>query len=403
LEERPIYRAGGEYGLRVTGSEDLVVQVIGPFEVGEIEEVEAGEYSTTLGFYQAGMADVLVVATDGCRMEMDHLRVEVAPPRVVKLAAGVAHTCALRVDGQVACWGSDELIRMILEDSFGEEPDPGWEAQGDPLAVPDGELFVDLFAGAVSNCGVRADGTLRCWGATLNNEPFPAPRAHLTTMSLGFGGSCGVTVDGQGYCWDVEGEIFFTPEDVVGAPTDREFRQIWDTTFWGRRMVVHFDDDEAFRVPWPDSTSNMVPILEGANFASAAATIFSFCGISSDGHMLCEFASIEGSDEVLLDFHDPTPGAVDIAAGMALGCALYDTGQIRCVGDLMLFQDGFSEELGVDTENLEFSLDVPPGSYVNVTVGYLHSCAVTTEEVVKCWGIFPFEGSMLEPITAPIQ
>src|SRR5881628_194597 len=79
---------------------------------------------------------------------------EAAPPDLcgyVELSTGEAHTCALRPDGMIACWGFN---------AFGE-------------ATPPEGTFLQISTGWDYNCGLRRDGTLACWG--VNDSPRITP------------------------------------------------------------------------------------------------------------------------------------------------------------------------------------------------------------------------------------
>lgn len=61
-----------------------------------------------------------------------------------KLSGHAAHTCALRADATIACWGDDSL---------------------DQADAPSG-TFTDIVAGDDHSCAVADDGTVACWGMT---------------------------------------------------------------------------------------------------------------------------------------------------------------------------------------------------------------------------------------------
>ncbi|WP_419553561.1 hypothetical protein [Candidatus Poriferisodalis sp.] len=61
----------------------------------------------------------------------------------VAVSAGYSHSCGLRVDEKVICWGSNH---------FGQAD------------VPSG-LFTAVSAGGAHSCAVRIDMTLACWGS----------------------------------------------------------------------------------------------------------------------------------------------------------------------------------------------------------------------------------------------
>ena len=58
------------------------------------------------------------------------------------VAAGGFHTCALRADGTIACWGSND------------------EAQ---VEAPAG-VYVAVSAGGFHSCALGADNAIICWG-----------------------------------------------------------------------------------------------------------------------------------------------------------------------------------------------------------------------------------------------
>ena len=77
---------------------------------------------------------------------------------VTKVVVGDDHSCALRSDGQVACWGSGKFS------SHGQNV---WQDFSTPQLVADLSGVIDISAGAQGSCAVLADNSVRCWG--LNN------------------------------------------------------------------------------------------------------------------------------------------------------------------------------------------------------------------------------------------
>lgn len=94
-----------------------------------------------------------------------------APPPAgtfTQVAAGNSHSCGLKSDGEVACWGSN---------SVGEAtPPPARDLQTGSGKIPAPRVFTQISAGGSHNCGVRSDGTVACWGFNgygQSNAPLP--------------------------------------------------------------------------------------------------------------------------------------------------------------------------------------------------------------------------------------
>ena len=86
-------------------------------------------------------------------------------PHVADVATGGNHTCALRDDGTVACWGYNK---------YGQLGDGTTTDRATPVAVAGLSGVIRLVAGYTQTCAVVADGTLMCWGAFPYNDPPPA-------------------------------------------------------------------------------------------------------------------------------------------------------------------------------------------------------------------------------------
>ena len=85
---------------------------------------------------------------------------QATPPegeRFATVSSGANHTCALRADGAAVCWGAALGDKYT---SYGYTTVVGW-GQSEP---PEGERFSSISSGASHTCGLRLDGTVLCWG-----------------------------------------------------------------------------------------------------------------------------------------------------------------------------------------------------------------------------------------------
>jgi|JI10StandDraft_1071094.scaffolds.fasta_scaffold45567_4 alpha-tubulin suppressor-like RCC1 family protein len=126
-----------------------------------------------------------------------------------RLAAGGAHACALLGDGAVRCWGNDLAYQL---------GDPSQSNRPTPVALAGLAGARDLALGRDTTCGLFADGTARCLGANgsgqlgrgsassggVRAELMAAPVAGLTNiqaLALGEDHACAYTADGATRCW----------------------------------------------------------------------------------------------------------------------------------------------------------------------------------------------------------
>lgn len=128
----------------------------------------------------------------------------------VALTAGAYHTCALRADGGVLCWGAN---------GFGRFGDGTTLDKTSALAVAGITNVVALSAGLDHTCALKADGTVACWGdnpygqigdgtsstaASRNNRTSPVAVLNLAgvaAISAGAYHTCALKTDGSAACW----------------------------------------------------------------------------------------------------------------------------------------------------------------------------------------------------------
>jgi alpha-tubulin suppressor-like RCC1 family protein len=131
--------------------------------------------------------------------------------RLTALAAGGGHTCALRDGGSIYCWGRNAEHQVGATTS---ETCPGGVACATrPVAVPLEGRFVFLATGSLHACAVRDDGVVYCWGSNQDGQlgdglgiahSAPTPVAfdqRVTQVAAGDAHTCALTAAGEVYCW----------------------------------------------------------------------------------------------------------------------------------------------------------------------------------------------------------
>jgi alpha-tubulin suppressor-like RCC1 family protein len=126
---------------------------------------------------------------------------------VVSIAAGQFHTCAVRANGTMACWGDG------FDGQLGTGIAGGSYATSVPVNVPGVNNAVEVTAGFGHTCIRRSNNTASCWGAnnngqlgdgTSSQDPVPSPvnvqLSNVTSIRAGFGFTCAIA-GGQPSCW----------------------------------------------------------------------------------------------------------------------------------------------------------------------------------------------------------
>ena len=190
---------------------------------------------------------------------------------LASVSAGGYHTCGVRPDRSVECWGSDISI-------YGS-------GQSSP---PDGS-FASVSAGGEHTCGVRTDGSVECWGA--NESPYGSGQASppgdsLASFSIGGDITCGFSLDHYDY-FECKEESGVSPD---GRSTPPVGPFVWVSA--GGYLTCGLRTDGSVECWGDDGTFATNSGLEyvnqpGGSFISVSAGGFHACGLRIDGSVEC--------------------------------------------------------------------------------------------------------------------
>jgi alpha-tubulin suppressor-like RCC1 family protein len=326
------------------------------------------------------------------------------PFKATAIAAFDYHSfCAILADtgadnSSLKCWGSNDYCELGLgTHDNGHGSMPGTMGNGLPwvdlgtTAAGTARKAVALGGGYQSTCVIGDDGAVNCWGqdgsgqlgdgqtgtersclpgeiGDANRLPLPAAAAAVAMRGESDGGgahACALLVSGAVSCWGENGFGQLGTGDTTALPS-----------------------------PSP-------PLVFPDGFVTAKLVLGNdhTCAVAVDRRVECW-----GSDQLgqlgptaVGDVHAPGMdlrlrgrAVVALAAGADHTCALLDGGALKCwgrndagqlgLGDLVNRGDG-AGEMG---DNLpEVSLGGPT---IAVAAGAAHTCAVTGDGAVRCWG-----------------
>ena len=270
-------------------------------------------------------------------------------PRYIAVSAGGLHTCAIRTNGAIECWG--------------------WNGYGQSTA-PAGS-FTAVSAGSRHTCGLRESGAIECWGSNdslyVGNVGLSNPPAgRYTTISAGFDLNCAIRDTGEVKCWG-NNEV-----GQLDAPSDR-----YSAVSAGNQNACGLLTSGKIQC-WGNRLDNQ-PYGPVGRFTAVSTGPFSHsCGLRESGEIECW-----GNNEVgQLDA--PSDRYTAVSAGSSHTCGLRESGAIECWGG------NTSPRWNPTTEEVERfyagQTNALPGSYSAVSAGSYHTCAIRTTGEIACWG-----------------
>ncbi|HNN47369.1 MAG TPA: hypothetical protein PKM12_00285 [Marmoricola sp.] len=129
------------------------------------------------------------------------------------VATGMNHTCAIKTDSTIWCWGWNDLGML------------GVGAEGDiaiPMQVGSETDWVSISTGWYHTCAIKGDNSLWCWGlnggtgrlgiGTTESKSAPTRvgvNNDWVSVSVGYEDSCALKSDHTAWCWgwNARGEV----------------------------------------------------------------------------------------------------------------------------------------------------------------------------------------------------
>jgi alpha-tubulin suppressor-like RCC1 family protein len=368
-------------------------------------------------------ADVLVTPASSAPAVPDEATTSSGPAeagatnwRVV--SAGDEHTCGIQTTGRLYCWGNNNYGQLGRGT---QAPDHAFYAT--PVeAQPGANNWTSVSAGDEHTCGLRANGRIYCWGLNVFGElgdgtyetrlvPTLVAGGHTdwVSVSAGYDHTCGRRSNGRIYCW---GDDDFGQLGDGAGETDRQVPRL---VAGGIRNWVSVDTGQgltcarrANRTAWcwgddgygavgdgPGSTSRFVPRLVAGgitNWTRLAVGQYHVCGRRASGRLLCwgndVFGQL-GNGGPDSDRFSPTAvsGGVSnwttVDAGEGHTCAGRSNGWIWCWGQGDSGQRGDGTVASESTPGLAV---FGAGTWTTLSTGEDHTCAIKPSKRLFCWG-----------------
>ncbi|WP_413577125.1 Ig-like domain-containing protein [Bdellovibrio sp. HCB290] len=338
-------------------------------------------------------------------------------------SSGQAHTCSLDSTGIVSCWGAN---------GFGYLGDNSTTNRISPTPVNGGATYTDISVGANTACAIVDNGTVNCWGSNSNNSAnitfgwllgngnnlltatnlIPTPISDSSTYSKIANGenTCGVTTNGRVKCWGEVDYLGLGDDSGISrwAPSEADVGQKYKTVSmggfgcgittsdqlkcWGKNVDdsgVYWsigDDSKLYR-PSP------VMLDRGQEYSKVSVGRNHACAITTDQTLKCWGMNTSGQigsgtsgltwDKVTPYIVDGSNRYIDVTAGNYHTCAITINNDLKCWGNSGFGQVG----VGYTTTAVATPTVISSGTkYISVKAGASHTCALTQGNDMYCWG-----------------
>ncbi|MBI5529160.1 MAG: RCC1 repeat-containing protein [Deltaproteobacteria bacterium] len=332
---------------------------------------------------------------------------------VKAVSAGYKHTCAVTSAGGVKCWGENEYGQL------GDGTSVGKSTPVDVLGLT--SVVKAVTAGGDHTCALTDEGGVKCWGAndrgqlgngtTTYRESTPVDVFGLTSgamaVTAGSSHTCAVTSAGGVKCWgmNVYGGLGdgtqvdkSTPVDVLGltsgamaasagggctcAVTNGGGVKCWGYNYYGQLGDGTYDDKS--------TPVDVLGLTSGVMAATACGN--HTCAVTNGGGVKCWGENTTGQlgigtatyqESTPVDVLGLTSGAMAVTACEGHTCAVTNEGGVKCWGINLDGQlgDGTTRDRSTPVDVLQLTSGV-----MAATAGGDYTCAVTTSGGINCWG-----------------
>ena len=291
--------------------------------------------------------------------------------------------CVSLTDQSLRCWG------LNTHGEMGDGTSGSTVYSPTNVSIPQSKTVASLSSSSLSEtmCAVMGDGSLYCWGendygqmgigtkctygsyingcngreGVSNPSPVQLPSGRTATaVSLGEGHACAIMDDGSVWCWGNNEE--------------------------GQLGVGNTSNSGSWRY-----SPNQVLTPTGVTASAITAGLKHSCLVATDGRVFCWGFGDAGrlgigsqNSQIIPTQVSTNSLFVSISAGESHTCGITDLGEALCWGS------GWQGVLGNGDLNEYWTpepVSLPSGTVVvSITTGYDHTCVVTEDKDLYCWG-----------------
>lgn len=343
-----------------------------------------------------------------------------AADTLVAITAGGEHTCVLRQDGGVLCWGNNESGQLGLASSpwcgsFRCATQPtrvATDVRGQPFTAS------RLSAGQHHSCSLDSRGTAYCWGYNIDSQTgvpsllqvwqptAVAPGQVFTDISAGIRATCAVEPSAT-WCWGAAGSITgtgLTTLNPLPIPYSGKYQALaagsehvcMQTDIWGYNEINCHGQNSWGQTTVDPAAFPALPTVFGSTFGRpvgppSTRIQFSCADRRSDGTVVCAGDNTygwlgDGSNKASFDpvvAGGPGFKLSGVTAGWTHACAIDPDQQAWCWGD------GYYGQLGNGSAVASWKpAQVDSGSvrFRALAAGQMHTCGISTDNQIHCWG-----------------
>jgi alpha-tubulin suppressor-like RCC1 family protein len=276
-------------------------------------------------------------------------------------AAGARHSCGLDSSGRVWCWGANDLGQLGTGDQT---------PSATPRAVALPSVALDVRTLFDHTCAVLADATLWCWGANAEGQlgqgdqypghdqllPVQVGTNHdWTFVATGQGHGCGIRAPGTLFCWgrNSDGELGQgdTRDLELRSPTQVGTDGDWVEVACGQDQTCARKADGRLFC-WGNMASGalgvgdvgehdsptVVPTI--SDWVQVSTNTFHTCGLRASGQIWCagrdtegQLGTPDGADaDPDMQQTDPGAGWVEVRTGRFFTCGRKGDSTVWCLG-----------------------------------------------------------------------
>ncbi len=335
----------------------------------------------------------------------------------IAIATGDVSTCALSKNGAVKCWGDNTHGELGIGSTVSHGIVPGDMGTALPaVSLGTNRTAKAISVGSSAACAILDNGDLKCWG----NNQFGQLGQHTSGPGADLGDKTGQM--GDNLLPIVLGAGRTAIAVSQGGAHTCAVLDNGDLKCWGSGNFGQLGQDDGLDYSSPPAAID----LGGKATAVSAGPANTTCALLADGSGKCWGIADHGSLSVAIsddkgaaagsagavvigDYKGPNapqgemallpplnfgPGltAKQIGAGFVSSCALLSNNTVKCWGS------SESGELGLGTINAQSgnypeALAALPGinlgdgrTVKSIAVGSFHVCALLDDSSVKCWG-----------------